>query len=205
MPTTQLSKTIALLYRMEDSDTEALYNQLLDARKQAWSTALRSTAQEHGCNQVPNAPRKDDLAELKRMSRADAESIAKTYNFDVEVQIERIFEETRTANRATFYKRLEDWNTQRNSWKLPQIALVTETTTTEYARTRFREANYPAGTQYVFDGPPTVCEDCTTRYAAGVVDENYTQMYPCPRHPNCPHTWRALTPPKLDCGELWLG
>lgn len=204
MPT-RLTRTIALLYRMESADTETLYNQLLEARKRAWKTALELSARIHGCRQVPNAPRREDLDELKRMSREDAESITQTWNRDVIRQIEKLYEANIRGNRQYYFSNLERWNAQRNTWKLPQIALVTETTTAEYARERFRKMNYPGGQKYVFDGAPPTCKDCVRRFAAGVVDASYIRRFPTPRHINCPHTWRVLRPPRLRCDQIWLG
>jgi hypothetical protein len=205
MASTPLTQVISLLYRYADDDRDTLQERLLSARKTAWESALRREAQAHGCPGVPNAPRFDDLSELKRMSREDADSIAATFNRDVEREVERLYETNPRGNRNYYTSNLERWNTARNQWKLPQVALVTDTTTTEYARQRFREMNYPSDTRYVFDGAPPTCPDCTERYAAGIVDETYTRRFPCPRHPGCPHQWVALKTPKLDCADMWRG
>lgn len=205
MPSTALTKVISLLYRYADADRDGLYERLLTARKRAWDSALRREAQEHGCPGAAQAPRREDLEELKRMSREDADSIAATFNRDVTSEVERLYEANPRGNRRYYTSNLERWNTARNQWKLPQIALVTDTSTTEYARARFREMNYPSDMRYVFDGAPPTCPDCTERYAAGIVNEAYTRRFPCPRHPGCPHQWVALDKPKIDCSEMWRG
>lgn len=201
----KLTQTIALLYRMHDADQRKLADELLTMRKKAWATALRAEARKHGCNKTPNAPRREDLDELKRMCAEDAKSIVATWNRDVTRQIERIYEENRKSNRRTYFKRLEAWDQARRAWKLPQIALVTETTTAEYARERFRKQNYLGGQKYVFAGPPPTCEDCSRRFGAGIVTEAYIRKYPCPRHIGCPHTWEVVKVPKIKCADLWLG
>lgn len=205
MPETRLTRTIALLYRMTDSDVRQLEQEILDARKAAWLSAMRAEAMAAGCNRVPNAPRREDLAELKRMSKEDAKSIAATWNRDVTRQIEQLFERNRRGNRRYYFKNLEAWDAARREWKLPQIAIVTDTTTREYAKDRFRKMNYEGGLRYVFSGGVAVCRDCASRYAAGVVDESYVRRYPCPRHIGCPHTWQVVNRPRVGCDQLWLG
>lgn len=205
MPTTRLSKTVALLYRMTDEDTEKLYNELLEARKRSWVSALQTVVQEHGCRQSANAPRLGDLEYLKSISRQDAKSITNTYNFDVEVQIERIFEQTRTANRFVFFKRLEEWNAKRNGWKLAQISLNTDVTTTAYARQQFYANNGLRGGRWIFTGPSPTCEKCVRLFAAGVVDQAFVDKHPNPQHILCPHQWTPVKSKKLDCTEVWLG
>lgn len=201
----RLTDVIALFYRMTPDDERALAAQLLESRKQVWQTALRAEARKYNCNQVPNAPRREDLAELKRMSDEDAESITATWNRDAQRQVEKLYADNPRGNRFYYARRMEQWANERSRWKLPQIAVTTETQTAEYAKQRFNAMNLDGAQKYVFSGPPTTCEDCTRRFAAGVVDRAYTRRYPCPRHPGCPHTWEVLNKPRLRCEELWLG
>lgn len=201
----RLTDTIALLYRMHDADVRALEDQLLEARKRAWATALRQEAAAHGCAKVPNAPRRDDLAELRRQSRDDARSIARTYNAEVTREIERIYADNPRANRNVYFSRLERWAAERDAWKRQQIALVADTTAAEYAREQFRRYNYTGEEQYVFAGPPPTCEDCASRFAAGIVGRTYIERYPAPRHIGCPHSWTPVRRPRLDCRDIWLG
>lgn len=201
----RLTQVISLFYVMQPEDVRALDAQLLEARKRAWTAALRSEAARHGCNKAPSAPSGQDLAELKAQSADDAKSIAETYNKDVERQIEALYAENPRGNRTFYASRMEQWVAERNRWKQPQIGVTTDTTATEYARTRFRAMNYDGAVKYKFDGPATTCRDCTMRFAAGLVDEAYTRRYPCPRHVGCPHTWTVVRVPKIPCDELWLG
>lgn len=203
MPT-NLTRVISLLYRFQAADVDTLTNQLLDQRKQAWNTALRELATRHGCTQPPRAPSGDDLAELKAQAKADADSIAATWNGDVERQVERLFEANRRGNRNYYAANLERWSAQRETWKSPQVALNSAQTTRFYAQQQFYRLN-GIERRYVFVGAAPTCRDCVTRFAAGIVDQNYVDRYPCPRHPNCPHEWQTVNAEQLPCEDLWLG
>lgn len=201
----RLTKTVTLLYSMQAADIQQLEAQLLEQRKRAWLTAMRLAARSVGCTKAPNAARLEDLTALRRMSREDAKSIARTYNRELKREVERLYQENRRSNRYTYYKRLEAWVARRNTYKLKQIALVTDTTTVEYARRRFYEVNFGTGVRYVFTGPAPTCADCTTRFAAGIVNQAYIDRFPCPRHIGCPHSWSPVRPLRANCQELWVG
>lgn len=201
----RLTQIISLFYTMRADDTARLEAELLEARKRAWATALRNEARAFGCGQTPQPPSLRDLDELKTMSREDAASITATYNRDAQKAVEALYAENRRGNRYYYARRMELWANERQTWKGPQIAVTTDTQTSEYARRRFREMNLDGRERYVFSGPAPTCRDCSRRFAAGIVDAAYVRRYPCPRHPGCPHTWRVVNPPKLDCADLWLG
>lgn len=203
---TQLTQTISLLYRMTDSDRRQLSEHLLNARKAAWSTAIRAVAAEHGCNQAqPSAPRREDLAELKRQSDEDAASIVETWNRDVMAQVEKLYAANVRGNRTYYTSNLERWDAERQAWKLPQIALNTDTVTTAYARRQFYAANGLRGAQWIFTGAPPTCLQCVELFAAGVVDQAFVDAHPAPAHINCPHQWKPVQPERIDCGEMWVG
>lgn len=201
----QLTQIIALLYRMQDADVKALEREILDARKRAWAQALSEAARAHGCTKTPHAPRREDLAELKRMSREDAKSIAETWNRDVTRQIERLHAENPRGNRQYYFNRLEAWASQRAQWKNQQIALQTEQTTRFYAQQRFYAMNGLRGQKYIFVGSAPVCRICARLFARGIVTQDFVNRYPCPQHPSCSHEWKPLTSEKLDCRETWVG
>lgn len=201
----RLTEAIALLYRMESADIRQLEAQLLEARKRAWANALQGEAQRHGCNKSPSAPRREDLAELKRLCREDAQSIADTYNKAVEREIERLYGTNPRGNRQFYFSNLERWSRQRDSWKLQQIALNTNTTATEYARQRFREQNYSGKERYRLVGASPVCAVCTRLLGMGFVSESVITLNPMPAHINCGHSWEIIKPPKLACQDIWLG
>lgn len=202
----QLTRVIALLYRMHSDDIKVLANTLLEARKQAWRTALAEMARAHGCNKVPNDPRREDLAHLRELSQQDAQSIAETWNRDVKRQIERLFTQNPRGNRQYYFSSLEAWAAQRAVWKDAQIAMQTEQTTRQYAQSRFREMNDLVGrSRYVLVGPVPVCRVCARHFARGLVDEQYIRRNPAPVHIACPHEWSAVNKPKLNCAEVWVG
>lgn len=202
---TRLLQTIALLYRMASADVTALTDSLLERRKADWITVLSEEARRHGCNQRGQAPRLQDLAELRAMSTEDARSIADTWNRDLERQLVKLFDANPRGNRNYYFSNLERWAAERDRWKLPQIAIQTAQTTRWYAQNRFRVMNGLRGGRYRFVGPPPTCKDCITRFAAGIVDERYIQRFPCPRHISCPHSYELVRPKKISCDRLWLG
>lgn len=201
----RLTQIIGLLYQRTDAERVQLERQLLEHRKRVWATALRAEAARHGCNKAPRAPSGSDLAELRRMSREDAESIARTWNRDVERQLEKLYAANPRGNRNYYARGMEAWAAEREAYKGPQIAIVTETTTAEYARQRFQEANYSGKERYRFEGPPPTCRECATLFAAGTVAETFIRRHPCPVHLGCPHRWVAVKLPKIPCNEMWLG
>lgn len=204
---TRLLRILKLLYHQNDEDVKALADMLLEQRKAAWSAAIRAEAQQFGYTVKPHAPRREDLAELRRMSAEDARSIVRTWNHDVDRQLARLYEQNRRGNRHYYAKHMEDWAAKREVWKSRQIALYTEFSTKNYAQRRFWEMNGLRGARYIFDGPPPVCDDCRHLYGLGAVDQATVDANPTPRHVNCPHFWRMLPwtadPPALR--DLWVG
>jgi hypothetical protein len=201
----RLTQIISLLYRRTEGERAQLERQLLEQRKRTWSTALRAEAQRHGCNKVARSPSGADLAELRRMSREDADSIIRTWNADVERQVEKLYADNPRGNRNYYARGMEAWAAQREAFKGRQIALVTETTAAEFARGRFREANYTGRERFQLTGPPPTCRECATLFAAGAVDNAFIRRHPTPVHIGCPHTWTAVRLPKINCSEMWLG
>jgi len=201
----KLTQVISLLYSMQADDTAQLEARLLEQRKRVWTQALRDEARAHGCNGTPRAPGGGYLVDLTKLAIQDAESISTTWNRDVEKQVERIRAETPTANRFVYAHRMEQWAKERDAYKAPLIALVTETTTREMARDAFRKHNYDGNEKYVFSGPAPTCQKCVRLFAAGIVSKAFIDKHAAPVHITCPHYWKAVSPPKLKCGEMWLG
>ena len=202
----QLTQTVALLYRMQPADRDKLYAQLVDARKRAWTAALQQQLVKNGCRSIPiHYPRGEDLQWVNDISATDADSITATWNSDVERKIEKLYADNPRANRNTYFSNLEAWSAERNVWKLPQVALMTEMTTFAYANGRFEDMNYPGGLKYLFEGPAPTCERCINLFAAGEVDRAFKLAHDTPIHGNCPHYWVVVNAPKVDCAKLWLG
>jgi len=204
---TRLLRILKLLYHQTDEDVKALAETLLEQRKAAWESALRAEAAQFGYTGPVYPPRREDLAELRRMSEEDARSIVNTWNRDVDRQLARLYQANRSGNRYYYAKHMEEWATARDVWKSRQISTYTEFSTKQYAQRRFWEMNGLRGARYVFDGPPPVCDDCRSLYGLGVVDQVVVDANPTPRHVGCPHFWRMLPwtadpPPQR---ELWVG
>jgi hypothetical protein len=145
------------------------------------------------------------LIELRAQSKADADSIAATWNKDVARQIERLYKQNPKGNRSYYASNLERWANNRAFWKQPSIALNTEQTTRYYAARRFSAENGLQGTKYVFAGSPPVCKRCMRLFALGVVSESVVRKNVTPVHLNCPHEWQPFNPQRIPCNELWLG
>lgn len=204
---TRLLRVLKLLYHQDAQDIQALAETLLAQRKTAWETALRAEAAQHGYTGPIQAPRREDLRELKRMCREDAQSIVRTWNRDVDRQLARLYDTNRRGNRHYYAKRMEAWAAERDVWKARQIAAYTEFSTASYAQRRFWEMNGLRGAAYVFDGPPPVCPDCRELYGLGAVGQEVVDANPTPRHVNCTHSWRLL-PWTADAPrprDLWVG
>lgn len=204
MPT-KLTQTLSLLYRMQNADVRQLENDLLESRKRAWDAALREEAARHGCTRTPSAPRRGDLAELRRQSRADAQSIAQTWNRDITREIERLYDSNPRGNRQFYFSNLERYAAERAQWKNAQIALNTETTAAEYAREQFRRLNHTGSERYRLVGAPPVCAVCARLYGLGHVAAAVVERNPMPAHLNCAHSWSVINPPRIPCEALWLG
>lgn len=204
---TRLLRVLKLLYHQDDRDVKDLADTLLVQRKAAWETAIRAEAAQFGYTGPVNAPRREDLAELKRMCAEDARSIVTTWNRDVDRQLARLYDTNYRGNRHYYAKHMEAWATARDKWKARQIATYTEFSTESYAQRRFWEMNGLRGAAYVFDGPPPVCDDCRYLYGLGGVGQEVVDANPTPRHVNCEHFWRLLpwTTDAPGPRELWVG
>lgn len=203
---TQLLSVISLLYHWQPEEIASLAADLLERRQSIWIQVLRVRAQEHGCTKVPTAARREDLAELRRMSNDDARSIGNTWERDVDKEVQRLYNANPRGNRSYYISNLERWAASRGAWKNLQIGLYTEQSTAAYANDRFRQMNGLRGQRYIYVGAPPVSDNCVRRYAAGAVDEAYVQRNPTPNHPNCGHRWAVINPIQVDdCAELWLG
>lgn len=201
----RLTDTLALLYQYQDADIQKLTARITERRKATWINTLTELTQRHGCKQLPGTPKGADAKELARMSKEDAESIARTFNRDVRRQIERIFKENPRANRNVYYKQLEAWAKARDSWKTQQIGLNVDSTARQFAQNRFYDENSIADSKYIFTGPPPTCKRCVKLFAAGAVDKSFVRNHQAPVHLGCPHLWRNLSIRKMPCDTLWIG
>lgn len=202
---TRLQRIIRLGYAMQPEDEKALAGQLLSQRSTAWRGAIEDEARRLGVKRPVGPPRGVDLDDLRRMSLEDARSIVRTYNADLQSEIQRLYAANPRGNRQYYISNLERWHAKRSEWKNRQIALQTNKTARYAAQQRFKELNRIT-TQYRFTGPAPVCDDCAAQFAAGVVDQKHVDRNSTPLHPNCPHEWAMVAPRAgVPLDELWIG
>lgn len=204
--TSNLVRTITLLYSMQDADTLQLATQLQEQRALQWQQTISRELARYGCTQTGRLPAGNDAATLSQMSLTDARSISNTYNRELQNQVQRLYNANPRGNRNYYFKNLEAWAAKREVYKAQQIALNTQTMTAEFARQRFRDENNVQG-RYVFSGPAPVCVKCTRLKAMGIVGLAVVQQYGDSQHINCPHFWVDIRPrsSKLDCSTAWKG
>lgn len=179
--------------------------QLFEINKRTWVNAIQDEIDFCGCKAAARQASGSDLETLRQMATEDTKSIVATYNRDAQRHLEKLFKEFPNAGASFFIESMKEWVAQRSTWKLVSIAFNTEARAREYARARFREMNFQDSALYKFVGPTPVCKVCVKEFAAGFVTLDYVQNHPCPRHPNCPHQWRVVRKPKVDCRKLWVG
>lgn len=202
---TRLTDTIFLLYSHQDIDTARMTRVITERRKASWLNTLAGLAKTHGCSQFPKSVKGPDARELERQSKADAESITRTYNRELRNQIERIYKANPRSNRNAYYRQLEAWAKKRDAHKSLTIGLHTDSTARQFAQTRFYQMNPALARSFVAAGGTATCKICVRIFAAGVVDFAYTQVHPLPAHVQCPHFYKAIAPVKASCEALWLG
>lgn len=202
----ELTRIISLMYRMTDDDERRLFDDLVNMRVVMYQTAIEREARRYGNNLDANPPSGRDYAEIRRMSERDAASIVRTYNRDVERQVERLYAQNSRGNRNYYASNMERWASQRTTWKQAQIALNTDTTTTEYARRRWFEENFDSGLKWRMVGGAAVCKDCISIMAKGTLTQQFVDSHPCPRHYNCIHAYAPINPRRrADRDTVWMG
>jgi len=124
------------------------------------------------------------LGDLRDRAQFAASSISDTYNAEMRRQIARIAEEVPTANRATYLKRLADWDAARWQKHLPSISVTELGTARNYAQVDFIYRNQLTGRARV-DPQSAICPNCEDLVLEGWVslEEGYT--WSVPLHVNC--------------------
>lgn len=202
---TALTDTITSLYSYDQSDIDKLAGKLTERRRASWINSLSDLASQHGCSQLAATPKGTDARRLADDSRADAESIANTYNRELANQVRRINTANPRAQRSVYVRQLDAWAKRRDAHKTLTIALNTDGTARQYARDRFYTENNNLSKWFTASGPPPTCRLCIAIFAAGIVSFAYTQRNPFPRHINCPHLYTSVAPTRAVCEALWLG
>jgi len=204
---TDVQKLVHLAMRMDSTDEEAIRGTLLRERRRAYEGELTLQARRIGCGrQMARLGNGPILSALNDMSKEDARSIVATYNYDLAFAIRAIGQETPTANRHTYAKRLQGWEAKRASWKNTQIAEYTENSARSRAQQDFYQYNHPQGVAVLLP-KEGVCPVCKGWIKRGRVDARVAQQHPPPYHPNCPHVWDFNWKKFSDrqCENLWMG
>lgn len=189
----RLQRILALAFRMQDADVEALVTRLTQQRVAAWESEMARQAQQAGRqNPVINPPSGQFLAAIIDQSRRDAESIARTFNADFERRLAQMIEENALRNRYQWAAALNRWADERAVAKDREIALMTDGSARTLTRDAFVEINdlerYVEGRVV---GPPPVCNVCSDAMSKGWVDAAYMRAVPMPNHVRCEHDYET--------------
>ena len=205
-----VGKLVHLSMRRDNVDEEQMRGELLKVRRRAYEHELTLQARRVGCNgRQGRLTTGDTLSELNDDSKADAESMANTYNYDLAIAIQHIRNETPRANRHTYAKRLQSWETARTKWKAEQVARWTEGSARNRAQADFYRLNGIGGTAIVRPGSAAepVCRGLINR---GRIPLQEAMSIAMPVHVGCIHFFE-ISPntddrvPRSECGEMWLG
>lgn len=202
---TALTDSIYNAYAKDADDVTKLAKLLTERRRAVWINTLSELARTHGCSQLAATPKGKYARKLADDSKLDAESIVNTFNTDLRREIEKLYKANPRGNRIYYSNNLIKWQKRRDTWKVYQIGLNTDSTTRYYAQQSFYSNNVELAKRFVAGGPPPVCKICIRIFAAGVVDFAYTQYQPLPAHIGCPHLFKVIAPTKISCEKLWLG
>jgi hypothetical protein len=202
-------KLVHLALRNDAVDAERYRAQLLTTRRRAYEQELSLQAQRVGCNgRQGRLSEGDTLSAFNDESKEEAEAIVASYNYDLAVQIQAIRNETPTANRTTYAKRLAEWDTKRAAWKAKQIAEWTEGRARGQAVKDFMFNNGLENEGYVTVEPQEAAEEiCQGLVNRGQIPMREAQNISLPAHINCQHFF-VTHPAKVsrsECPDLWTG
>jgi hypothetical protein len=201
-----LKQRLKLAYEYSIPDERDLAEGIYRQRATAYRDEMTDQARQLGSAQTGRMPGGQDQAYLLKWSLEDAQSIRRTFNRDLERQIDRLYEANPDGKRDYYVNALEQWASERAVWKDRQIAIYNSKTAQQYAQQRFLAMNSLRGSQFRFVGPPPICDDCVDMLAMGVVGELVVNRYPTPLHPNCPHRWKFVSAGMtISINELWVG
>lgn len=200
-----VTRAIALLYKFQDEEIADYAARLVTAKTRAYMDAVAEQLRRTGCTKSASNPAGADLRHLRSAARTEAESIVKTYNRDVEKQLQKLYDENPRGNRQYYISRMEAWAKRRDAQKSLSVALNTTQEARGYAKLRFAQKN-KIETKFRFVGPPAVCKVCMRLFSKGLVTLAFVKRNPVPVHPGCPHEWESLTPTQsFDCEKIWTG
>jgi poly-D-alanine transfer protein DltD len=205
-----VQKLVHLAMRYDSKTAYAIEKALVQARRTEIESTIREMLAEAGCNasQVTAKLKTPAITkEIRRQSRRDARSIARTYNYHLAREIKRIAKEEPKANRHTYAAKLRSWESGRATWKDNEIAANTRLTARTIAQKVFIKNNKARGRAYLAGPDPAAEEICQGWLNRGYVKASVAQRNPSPFHIKCIHYWimEVAIRKSLDCEDMWNG
>lgn len=201
-----VQRLIHLAMRADKVYTDSIRADLTRARLRAYNDEIGIQARRAGCTRGGTLTGGPALAELDRMSKADAEAFTEAYNSDLTAAIFQIGQDTPTANRNVYAARLREWEGKRAEAKAGALAGWVASSARSLGFEQFHKNNKLEGSAHLEPGT-AVCPVCQGWIARGVVPIRVASNNPPPYHQNCNHGW-VTTPEKValgECDSLWTG
>jgi len=203
-----VQKLVHLAMRYDSTRVKEIEKALVEARRAEVEQTIQEMLFEAGCDSTQAKLKTPAITkEIRRQSRADAKSIARTYNYHLAREIKRIAKDEPRANRHTYAARLRQWETGRAEWKDMEIAGNTRLTARTLAQKNFIKNNKARGQAYLAGPDPAAEEICQGWLNRGYVPASVADRNPSPFHPRCFHYWvfEISTKAGLDCEDMWSG
>lgn len=206
---TRVQKLVHLSVRMQPEDAPGIQNEIFKQKRLAYEDELASQAAAVGCAGRKGVTSPVLLSAMMEEARTESLGIISTYNYDLAISIRNIRQETPTANRNVYAKRINEWEEARNEWKSKQIMLWNTVSWQDRAVKDFLENNpqlAEKGYAIVEPQRTAVCDVCREWVNKGKVPIEATKEIEWPAHLNCPHHWVVnYKGGKVDCSKLWVG
>lgn len=192
-------------YKQDEGHRRAIYNSLIQVATSTYRNTVQREIKRVKCEKSATVSPLF-FSEIELIIREHSFSIVKTYNRELESEIERVIDGNQNLKRADYADLVELWIQARQERKLAQIVTMTQKIARDYALNIFVKQNKITGNRYLFTGAPPAEEVCASYFAAGVVDQNFVDLHPTPVHVNCPHEWRVISSTAVvDCETLFTG
>lgn len=200
---TDLIRAIVDTYSMQESDIQALLDQIARQTTIVYRQTIQSSLTLYGCQKIVTGPDQKAQEWIDAKALKDAKGIATTYQNDLENKVIALYRANPRGNRFYYSSNLNTWIAKRGVFKSQSISLNTMTQARKYAQDRFIRENNIGG-RFSMVGPPAVCKDCVRikSYGPQTFEETQKPNKRLPSHVNCPHRWQALTPKKIPCDEM---
>ena len=201
---TYVQRLVDSLVRMGQPDIDALHAHLFEQARFDFAAGMRAELERLGLRAgLIRVTDERVLAMLDQRARFAAESIANTYNRDLERQLARIGEAIPTANRQTYMAGLREWEADRIAARTPGISVTEFTTTHNTMQREFVQRNGLEGRGRV--APPEAAEHiCEELVGQGWMPLDEAHQLDLPAHVRCIHFIEAEYDAP-DTGLLWTG